>query len=164
MAYIITNLTTRSLRIALTALMFALLVAVVFMAVSTSTTLAAQNNNIATSPSAAQAPRWNAVGFTLSSIPGTWKRDPGPPTVRTKTSYGSIVLDLNDNVDYGICVRLLAARNGSVLGYTRCWPAGSYGPQTMATHVLAKTRFTVWATKMHSSQTNNNAWGGRIYY
>jgi hypothetical protein len=131
-------------------------------------------------PSAAVAAQNNDVGFSVGStagydvsFPTNWTREPNL-VVRTKTDYGSINLFVNDNVDGGLCVRLLAARDGSQLGSTRCWPAGTYYAQTMATNVLATTRFTVWATKWHSSSTNNywggyhtalNPWrGGYLYY
>jgi hypothetical protein len=117
----------------------------------------------APSSAAAEEPQWNRVGFSINPSAGVWTRERPVTFVRTKTEYGSIVLSVNNNVGGGLCVRLLAAKNGSQLGYVRCWGAGSYGRKTMATNVLPNTRFTVWATKLRSASTNNY-WGGSLHY
>jgi hypothetical protein len=156
-------------RIARAALVSAVLAVVVFITLSTSTTLAAQNTDTTTGYRTAIAAQWYPIGFNISPIAGTdagfptnWTREPPNTRVRTKSGYGSIILNLTDNVDGGLCVVLLAARNGSRFGRA-CWEAGEYGKKTLATGVLDATRFTVWATKRHSVPTNNY-WGGSIYY
>jgi hypothetical protein len=170
MTHFIVALAMYARRIARAALISALLAVVVFMALSTSTTFAAQSTDTMMAPGTALAAQWYPIGFNISPTAGTdagfptnWTREPPNTRVRTKNGYGNILLNLTDNVDGGICVKLLAARDGSQLGRA-CWEAGEYGPpKTLATGVLANTRFTVWATKRHSQPTNNY-WAGSIYY
>jgi hypothetical protein len=150
MTHVITAAAVRPRHLAVATIVSALLGGLVFMAMFPSMALAAQNNDVRFGISSTAG---TDVGF-----PGNWTREPGG-VVRTKTSRGDISLFVNDNVDGGVCIRLLAAKNGSRLGDLQCWPPGTYGAKVLATHVLAKTRFTVWATKLHSSPTNN-VWGG----
>lgn len=156
MIHVITDLAVHPLRIALGALTSALLAALVFMALSPGIALAAvQNNDIRFAIGQA--------GGTDLGFPQNWTREPPTKFVRTKTTTGdgTIRLFLNDNVDGGVCVRLVNAHKGERLGVTRCWRAGSYGEQILATNVRAPTRFTVWATKRYSTtKSTNNVWGG----
>ena len=71
-------------------------------------------------------------------------------------------MNLTDNVNYGMCVKLLYARDGSQLGRA-CWEAGQYGSKTLVTGVPANTRFTVWVTK-RSAASSNSYWAGSLYY
>ena len=173
MTHVITAAATRARRIALAALMSALLVGLVFMALSTNTALAAQNNDTTMSRGTALASQWNHIGFGLNSsisgigqpFPQDWTREPPTTFVRTKTDSGDIWLFVNDNVGGGLCARLLNARDGSPLGMVRCWaenPTPNY-ELLMASGVPRNTRFTVWATKQTSSATDFY-WGGYIYY
>jgi hypothetical protein len=168
MTHVITAALMRAQRIMLAALMSALLAVAAFMALSISTALAAQSHDT-TSTSTALAAQWYPIGFRILPTPGTdagfprnWTREPPITRVRAKNGYGNIVLNLTDNVDGGICVVLVAARDGSRFG-RGCWEAGEYGAKTLATNVLDTTRFTVWATKRHYRETNND-WAGSIYY
>jgi hypothetical protein len=148
MTHVITT-AMRPPRTAVAALLLVLLSSVILMAISPGTALAAQNNDI--------RGRVVQTAATDAQFPRNWTQESRAADRNTTTPRGTIKLFVNDNVDGGLCVRLQA--NGRQLGSTQCWPPGSYGEKIMATNVRAGTRFTVWATKLRSSRTNND-WGG----
>jgi len=111
----------------------------------------------------AMAAQGNNISGTVNGD-GSWTTG---SVTRHKTTRGDIYLDLTDNVDGGLCVRLVSLRNGSTFG-GNCWNAGEYGVKTLATDVLADTVFRVDARKRVAGGSNNQ-WGGgpppsRIYY
>lgn len=124
------------------------------------TALAAQNHAMA-SPGPA---KWNDIKGTVHSD-GTWTEEKrGGPRHKTDTRDRDVVLDLRDNVDGGLCVKLRSLRDDTVFDKKKktCWAAGEYGPKTLATNVRSGTVFIVDAMKRGHGR--NNDWGGRIYY
>jgi hypothetical protein len=103
------------------------------------------------------AAQWNPISGTVHSD-GSWTLY---PTQRHKTDPGDMYLDLQDNVDGGLCVELVSS--GRVFAGPVCWNAGEYGVKTVATNVKAPTTFSVQAKK-GASGGSNNAWGGSFFY
>jgi hypothetical protein len=112
----------------------------------------------------ASAAKWNKIGGSVHPD-GTWigERRNGPRH-KTDASNGDVVLDLDNNVDGGVCVRFHNFRYGT-LGEPVCWAANEQGPKTLATGVLPGTEFIVDVKKWDTGgQGSHNEWGGRIYY
>lgn len=61
--------------------------------------------------------------------------------VRVTRARGDIVFEPAEAAAVGFCIRL-RDRHGDLFGREACWRAGEHGPQTLATVVLAGTRFT----------------------
>lgn len=113
------------------------------------------------SAGAAEAASWQHVAATANSN-GTWTLG---QTVRVKSGTGSIVMKLGDNVDGGLCVRLVSVKTGSVFTGTVCWDAAAKLPstRTIATQVLTNTQFQIQHRKQHGSR-HNSGWGADLYY
>lgn len=113
----------------------------------------------------ASAAKWNKIEGTVHPD-GTWTQERrNGPRHKTDASNGDVVLDLDNNVDGGLCVRFHNFRYNTSLGEPVCWAADEQGPKTLATGVLPGTEFIVDVKKWDTGgQGGNNEWGSRIYY
>jgi hypothetical protein len=106
--------------------------------------------------------KWNKIEGIVHSD-GIWTEERrNGPRHKTDTFYGDVVLDLDNNVDGGLCMRFRDFRYNTSLGKPVCWAADEKGPKTVATGVLPRTEFILDIKK--GRQGSNNEWGGRIYY
>jgi hypothetical protein len=120
-------------------------------------------------PSSAQATqRWNDIyAWKVSPYPFdyTWEwrgHTPGIAFRRNKTDPGPMRLRLTNNVTNGICV-MAKSLHGRRLGLA-CWLPGEYGIKTMSYSVPAQ-RFILYAARRGSRYTSSNArWDGMLYY
>ena len=114
-------------------------------------------------PATALAAGYNDIGFSVNPN-GAWTFEPNN-AVRNKTTSGNMSMNVNDLTDGGVCVRLVNANTGTAFTAPTCW--SKYATKTIATNVLAGTRFRVQAQKKGFG--TNNAWGayrpsGWFYY
>jgi hypothetical protein len=122
------------------------------------TALTAQNHVMA--PPATN----NSINGTVSDA-GVWHQENrNGPRHKTDDLDRIVTLNLTDNVDGGLCVRLRDVRHNNVFSNPQCWTAGEYGRKPLATEVRPGTIFAVEAEKWKKNDNRNNQWGGEIFY
>lgn len=79
---------------------------------------------------------------------------------KTDTVNDAIELDLQKNVDGGLCVRVV--KFGGAAFDEKCWTAGEHGQKILANGVTSGTVFFVEAKKLGPGP--NNDWSGTLIY